>query len=79
METAVRHPLGAADGGRVPGGLPGAGAGQPSGGGPRQESAIREELDNASFVPSTEKPVQPQTGDMDDNVLGFLWSLQNDA
>ena len=41
--------------------------------------AIREELDNASFVPSTEKPVQPQVGDVDDNVLGFLWSLQNDA
>ena len=36
METAVRHPLGAADGGRLPGGLPGAGAGQPSGGGPRR-------------------------------------------
>ena len=42
-------------------------------------TAIREELGSASFVPSTEKPVQPQTGDMDDNVLGFLWSLQNDA
>lgn len=42
-------------------------------------AAIREELGSASFVPSTEKPVQPQAGDMDENVLGFLLALQHDG
>ena len=37
------------------------------------------ELGSASFVPSTEKPVQPQAGDMDENVLGFLLALQHDG
>lgn len=39
-------------------------------------AAIREELGNASFVSSKEKTVQPQAGDVDENVLGFLRSLQ---
>lgn len=40
---------------------------------------IREELRGVEFLPKTEKPEQPQTGDMDDNVLGFLLALQNDG
>ena len=41
-------------------------------------AAIREELGSASFT--TEQPEQPQeTGDVDDDVLGFLLALQNDG
>ncbi len=42
-------------------------------------AAIREELGCASFVPSIEKLVQPQAGDMDEKVLGFLLALQHDG
>ena len=41
-------------------------------------TVIREELGSVSF--KTEQPQQPQgTGDVDDNVLGFLLALQNDG
>ena len=42
-------------------------------------AVIREELHSVEFVSVKEKTEQPQAGDVDDNVLGFLWSLQNDA
>ena len=37
---------------------------------------IREELRQVEFVSVTEKTEQPQAGDVDDDVLGFLRSLQ---
>ena len=40
---------------------------------------IREELRSVEFLPKTEKPEQPQAGDVDDNVLDFLLALQNDG
>ena len=39
---------------------------------------IREELRNMEVLSPKEKPEQPQAGDVDDNVLGFLLALQND-
>ena len=38
-------------------------------------AAIREELRSVEFISKTEKPEQPQTGDVDKNVLDFLRSL----
>ena len=38
---------------------------------------IREELQNISVLSTTES-TQQQAGDVDENVLGFLLSLQND-
>ena len=41
-------------------------------------AAIREELGSASFA--TEQPEQPQeAGNVGDDVLGFLFALQNDG
>ena len=40
---------------------------------------VREELHNVEFVSAKEKTGQPQAGDLDDNVLGFLLALQNDG
>ena len=40
---------------------------------------VREELRGVEFVFATEKPVQPQAGDVDENVLGFLLALQNNG
>ena len=37
---------------------------------------IREELHSVELVSAKEKNEQPQAGDVDDNVLGFLRSLQ---
>ena len=42
-------------------------------------AVIREELHNVEFVSVKEKTGQPQAGDLDDNVLGFLLALQNDG
>lgn len=42
-------------------------------------TVIREELRGVEFVSTKEKTEQPQAGDMDDNVLGFLLALQNDG
>ncbi len=38
-------------------------------------AAIRDELHNMKFIPKTGKTEQPQTGDVDENVLDFLRSL----
>lgn len=40
---------------------------------------IREELQGVEVLSTKEKTEQPQTGDVDDNVLGFLLALQNDG
>ena len=40
---------------------------------------IREELCGMECSSKTEKAEQPQAGDVDDNVLGFLLALQNDG
>lgn len=40
---------------------------------------VREELHGMEFVSAKEKPEQPQAGELDDNVLGFLLALQNDG
>ena len=40
---------------------------------------VREELRGVEFVSAKEKTEQPQAGDVDDNVLGFLLALQNDG
>ena len=40
---------------------------------------IREELRGVEFISSKEITDQPQAGDVDDNVLGFLLALQNDG
>ena len=39
---------------------------------------IREELRGVEFIPKAEESEQPQAGNVDENVLGFLLSLQND-
>lgn len=39
---------------------------------------LREELKNISVISTTES-TQQQAGDVDENVLGFLLSLQNDG
>ena len=39
-------------------------------------AVFREELSRVKFVSATEKIKQPQAGDVDDSVLGFLRSLQ---
>ena len=39
-------------------------------------AVFREELRRVEFVSVTEKTEQPQAGDVDDDVLGFLRSLQ---
>ncbi len=41
-------------------------------------ATIREELQKVKIVSSTETEEQPRAGDVDDNVLGFLLSLQGD-
>jgi len=41
-------------------------------------ATIREELGHVDFISATEKNKQPQAGDVDDSVLGFLLSLQGD-
>ncbi len=41
-------------------------------------ATIREELQKVKIVSSIEKEEQPQAGDVDESVLGFLLSLQND-
>ena len=40
---------------------------------------IREELRGVELISAQEKTEQPQAGDVDDNVLGFLLALQNDG
>ena len=40
---------------------------------------LREELNQVEFVSAKEKTDEPQAGDVDDNVLGFLLALQNDG
>ena len=40
---------------------------------------VREELRSIEFISAKEKSEQPQAGDVDDNVLGFLLALQNDG
>ena len=42
-------------------------------------AVIREELYSVEFISVKEKTEQPQAGDVDDNVLGFLLALQNDG
>ncbi len=43
-------------------------------------STIREELRNAEFISKTEKSRQPEAGGaVDDSVLGFLASLQDEG
>ena len=39
---------------------------------------VREELRGVEFISEKETTEQPQAGDVDDNVLGFLLALQND-
>ena len=41
-------------------------------------AVIREELHSVKLISKTEKTELPQAGDVDENVLGFLLSLQND-
>ena len=41
---------------------------------------IREELHSMEFISAKEEPEQPQeAGDVDENVLGFLFSLQQEG
>ena len=40
---------------------------------------LQEELHNVEVISAKEKTEQPQAGDVDENVLGFLLSLQNDG
>ena len=42
-------------------------------------AAVREELHSMEQLPKIEKTEQPQTGDVGENVLGFLLALQNDG
>ena len=42
-------------------------------------AVIREELRGVELISAKEKAEQPQAGDVDDNVLGFLLALQNDG
>ncbi len=41
-------------------------------------ATIRAELRGVEFISATEKTEPPRAGDVDDSVLGFLLSLQND-
>lgn len=41
-------------------------------------AAIREELQSVEVLSTKEKPEQSQTGDVGEDVLGFLLGLQND-
>ena len=41
-------------------------------------AAVRKELQSVEVLSKKEKPEQPQAGDVDENVLGFLLGLQND-
>ncbi len=41
-------------------------------------TTIREELHSVGAISTTGKTEQPRAGDVDDSVLGFLLSLQND-
>ena len=40
---------------------------------------IREELHSVEFISAKEESEQPQAGDVDENILGFLFALQNDG
>ncbi len=40
---------------------------------------IREELRGVELISAKEKAEQPQAGDVDESVLGFLLALQNDG
>ncbi|WP_300587556.1 hypothetical protein [uncultured Oscillibacter sp.] len=40
---------------------------------------IREELRGVELISAQEKTEQPQAGDVDESVLGFLLALQNDG
>lgn len=40
---------------------------------------IREELRGVEFISAKETTEQPQAGDVNDSVLGFLLALQNDG
>ena len=40
---------------------------------------IREELHSVEFISAKEESEQPQAGDVDENVLGFLFSLQQEG
>ena len=42
-------------------------------------AVIREELRDVEFISAQEKTEQPQAGDVDESVLGFLLALQNDG
>lgn len=42
-------------------------------------AVIREELRGVEFISAKEKIEQPQAGDVDDNVLGFLLGLQQEG
>ena len=42
-------------------------------------AVIREELHSVEFITEKGKNEQPQAGDVDENVLGFLIALQNDG
>ena len=42
-------------------------------------AVIREELHSVEVVSVKEKTEQPQAGDVDESVLGFLLALQNDG
>ena len=39
---------------------------------------VREELRSVEMIAAKEKSGQPQAGDVDENVLGFLFALQDD-
>ena len=41
-------------------------------------TVVREEMGRVEFVSAKEKPEQPQAGDVDENVLGFLLALQQE-
>ena len=40
---------------------------------------VREELHGMGSITKERKAEQPQAGDVDENVLGFLFALQNDG
>ena len=42
-------------------------------------AVIREELRGVELISAKEKAEQPQAGDVDESVLGFLLALQNDG
>ena len=42
-------------------------------------AVIREELRSMEYVSAKEKSEQPQAGDVDDSVLGFLLALQQEG